>query len=112
MYETHIQARVPRRKLGATWVHWFQPHMWAENSRYNQAVYPSPETASSLMAKQWAALSDGQLFLLDAQTLCYKLHNGMRGIYSRIAEDLRCPIRLETPPSPALSTPLPARKSP
>lgn len=49
------------------------------------------------MAKQWAALSDGQLFLLDAQTLRYKLHNGMRGIYSRIAEDLRCPIRLETP---------------
>lgn len=186
-------------ELGATWVHWFQPHMWAEISRYNQSVYPSPvtdeaywitdgelkkgteaeideklqrpqnkifenaleffpnpyeplailddtenfsedlrqkfleadqkspldilresgdftqeeidlcssywsagyigspETASSLMAKQWAGLSDGQLPLLDAQTLRYKLTEGMRGIYTRMAEDLRCPIRLSAP---------------
>lgn len=56
-----------------------------------------PNTGSALMAKQWAALCDHRLSLLDDQTLRFKLVNGMRGIYGRIAEDLTCPIRLNTP---------------
>lgn len=53
-------------------------------------------TASPLMAKHWAALSDHRLSLLDEQTLKFKLKNGMRGIYEPLAADLRCPIHLET----------------
>lgn len=185
-------------ELGATWVHWMQPHVWSEITRYGQAIHPSPYTdraywvtggevrsgteaeldaalarpmakifersaeyfpnphdplhilsdayrgpaelreqfladdaagvleclrggdftqeeidlcdgywsagyigdpsqASSLMAKQWVALSDNRLPLLDEQTLRFKLVDGMRGIYENIAADLRCPIRLSTP---------------
>ncbi len=54
-------------------------------------------TASPLMAKHWAALSDHRLSLLDEQTLRYKLVGGMRGIYEAIAADLRAPITLNTP---------------
>lgn len=185
-------------ELGATWVHWMQPHIWAEITRYQQTIYPSPSDCdaywvsqgqvisgtesqmdarlarpqakifegsrdffpnpqdplailrpdskaseqlqeaflkadqdsvldpleegdfsqeekdlcnaywsagyignphqgSSLMAKQWAALSDHRLSLMDEQTLRFKLTNGMQGIYQAIAQDLTCPIHLETP---------------
>ncbi|BAQ11639.1 amine oxidase [Bacillus sp. OxB-1] len=30
-------------EMGGTWVHWFQPHVWAEISRYGLEVVPSPE---------------------------------------------------------------------
>ncbi|MDN5699048.1 MAG: FAD-dependent oxidoreductase [Kocuria sp.] len=185
-------------ELGATWVHWMQPHVWSEITRYDQSIYPSPfcddaywvtgdsvkhgseadleaaidrpmqkifensrdffpypyeplhvldersgsspelrqqflaadegsvldclrdgsfsqeeidlcnafwaagyigdpEQGSPLMAKQWAALSDHRMSLMEEQTLRYKLTNGMRGIYENIAADLNCPIRLNTP---------------
>lgn len=54
-------------------------------------------TASPLMAKHWAALSDHRLSLLDEQTLKFKLKNGMRGLYEGMAADLHCPIHLSTP---------------
>ncbi|ROZ63109.1 FAD-dependent oxidoreductase [Kocuria soli] len=185
-------------ELGATWVHWMQPHMWTEITRYGQSIFPSPvsdraywitdgqlkegseaqvdamlerpmakifegsreffpnphdplhvlsedftgpaevrerflafddqspldalrngeftqeeidlcdsywsagyigdpHNGSALMAKQWVALSDHRLPLLDEQTLRFKLTNGMRGVYQNMAADLRCPIRLSTP---------------
>ncbi|MDO5619626.1 NAD(P)/FAD-dependent oxidoreductase [Kocuria sp.] len=187
-------------ELGATWVHWMQPNMWNEITRYGQTIYPSPvseraywvtdgqlkegteaqvdamlerpmakilegsreffpnphdplhvlsdqftgpdevrerfvafdqqspldalrngeftqeeidlcdsywsagyignpHNGSALMAKQWVALSDHRLPLLDEQTLRFKLTHGMRGIYQNMAADLRCPIRLSTPVS-------------
>ena len=182
-------------EMGATWVHWMQPFIWTEITRYGQTIYPSPTadhaywlsdgvvhegseaeldaklaapqakifegsrdlfpypheplhifetdapeelrdrfrqadqggvldalrdgfsqeeidladaywsagyngnttSASPLMAKHWAALSDHRLSLLDEQTLKFKLTEGMRGIYERIAADLRADIRLNTP---------------
>ncbi len=54
-------------------------------------------TASPLMAKHWAALSDHRLPLLDEQTLRFKLKNGMRGIYEPLAADVTGEIRLNTP---------------
>ncbi|MGJ8720279.1 MAG: flavin monoamine oxidase family protein [Salinibacterium amurskyense] len=30
-------------ELGGTWVHWVQPHVWAEMSRYGIGIVPSPE---------------------------------------------------------------------
>lgn len=29
-------------EMGATWVHWYQPHIWTEITRYKQRIYPSP----------------------------------------------------------------------
>lgn len=54
-------------------------------------------SASPLMAKHWASLSDHRLSLLDEQTLRFKLTNGMRGIYEAIAADLAAPVHLGTP---------------
>lgn len=54
-------------------------------------------TASPLMAKHWAALSDHRLALLDEQTLRFKLTDGMRGLYEAIAADITAEIRLNTP---------------
>ncbi|WP_137824333.1 NAD(P)/FAD-dependent oxidoreductase [Brevibacterium sp. 2SA] len=65
---------------------------------YWTAAYQGPlETASPLMAKHWAALSDHRLDLLDEQTLEFKLKNGMRGLYEALAADLTCPIHLSAP---------------
>lgn len=185
-------------EMGATWVHWFQPYIWSEVTRYNQKIHTSPadnqafwltqgevRTAteaeaddkmlpgleaiyrhsdeffpnphdplailreefgadpdlvaefrefdqtsvmeildkegvdqevkdmvegfwaaayigdpyqgSSLMAKQWAALSDHSHKLVDEINLRFKLNNGMAGIYNSIREDLTCPVHLSTP---------------
>ncbi|OZG26410.1 amine oxidase [Williamsia sp. 1138] len=184
-------------EMGATWVHWMQPFVWTEITRYGQKIYPSPDiddaywvsggivhrgtehdldvalsrvqekifegsreffpnphdplallsdadtdpslrerflradtgsvldclregefsqmdidladsywsagyqgstaTASPLMAKHWAALSDHRSSLMDEQTLRFKLVDGMRGLYESIAGDLRADISLDTP---------------
>lgn len=183
-------------EMGATWVHWMQPFIWTEITRYGQEIYPSPDiddaywisegtvrrgtehdldealsrlqdtifagsreffpyphdplailddpttdpelikrflqadegsvldclqtgeftqeeidladsywsagyqgstaTASPLMAKHWAALSDHRSSLMDEQTLRFKLTKGMRGLYQAIAADVRGEIRLNT----------------
>ncbi len=186
-------------EMGATWVHWMQPFVWTEITRYGQEIYPSPDiddaywvsggtvrrgtehdldvaltrlqekifegsreffpyphdplhilddpatdpelvkrflqadqrsvldclregdyspedidladsywsagyqgptaTASPLMAKHWASLSDHRSSLMDEQTLRFKLTNGMRGLYESIAADLRADIELNSPVS-------------
>ncbi|OHU26765.1 amine oxidase [Mycobacteroides franklinii] len=183
-------------EMGATWVHWMQPFVWTEITRYGQEIYPSPDvdwaywlsgeqlfegterdlddaltplqdkifegsreffpyphdpfailndestdadlrarfleadngsvldclrngefsqeqidladsywsagyqgptaSASPLMAKHWAALSDHRSALMDEQTMRFKLVRGMRGLYDSIAADLRCPVHLKT----------------
>src|SRR5689334_22002076 len=30
-------------EMGATWVHWMQPFIWTEITRYGQQIYPSPD---------------------------------------------------------------------
>lgn len=65
---------------------------------YWSAGYNGPTgTASKMMAKHWASLSDHRLSLLDDQTLRYKLKFGMRHMYEQIAENLSGPIHLSTP---------------
>src|SRR5699024_10252957 len=67
-------------------------------SAYWSAAYiGNPETGSSLMAKQWAALSNLDLGLLDDITLKFKHVNGMQGIYNAMAESANTNIRLITP---------------
>ena len=49
---------------------------------YWSAGFQGPTaTASPLMAKHWAALSDHRSSLMDEQTLRFKLVHGMRGLY-------------------------------
>ncbi|OLT36004.1 amine oxidase [Rhodococcus sp. CUA-806] len=184
-------------EMGATWVHWMQPFVWTEITRYAQHIHPSPDietaywvsegtahtgtehdldvalatlqekifegsreffpyphdplsilndpstsaalrerflaadtgsvldclrdgtytqeqidladsywsagyqgstaTASPLMAKHWASLSDHRSALMDEQTLRYKLTAGMRGLYEALASDVSGRILLETP---------------
>ena len=65
---------------------------------YWSAAYQGPTaTASPLMAKHWASLSDHRSSLLDEQTLRFKLDRGMRGLYEAIAADIRGPINLGSP---------------
>lgn len=41
---TWVDQQLGRKlEMGGTWVHWFQPHVWAEISRYGLEVVPSPE---------------------------------------------------------------------
>lgn len=67
------------------------------NAYWSAGYQNYPSKTSSMMAKHWAALSDHRLGLLDDQTLRFKLKNGMRGIYSQIADGLTGPINLSTP---------------
>jgi len=40
---TWFEERMGRNlEMGGTWVHWFQPHVWAEITRYDLEVVPSP----------------------------------------------------------------------
>lgn len=66
-------------------------------SAYWSAAYiGNPSTGSSLMAKQWYAMSDENRRLMDDITLKWKLVNGMAGIYNAMATDLKSPIHLNT----------------
>lgn len=66
-------------------------------SAYWAAAYiGNPSTGSSLMAKQWLAMSDLNPRLMDDITLKWKLVNGMAGIYNAMAADLKSPIHLNT----------------
>src|SRR5699024_10106851 len=42
-------------ELGGTFVHWYQPHVWSEITRYNLEVIPSAQV------KQVQWITDGQL---------------------------------------------------
>lgn len=66
------------------------------NAYWSAGYIGNPATGSLLMAKQWAALCDHGLPLVDEQTLRYKLVNGMQGLYNGIANDLTGEIRLNS----------------
>lgn len=39
-------------EMGATWVHWLQPFVWAEITRYAQGIHPSPEVEEAYWISQ------------------------------------------------------------
>jgi len=67
------------------------------SSYWSGGYIGDPGTGSSLMAKQWAALSNMDLDIMNDITLKYKLVNGMKGLSDSIAGDLKNEIRLNTP---------------
>ena len=40
---THERLGGHALEMGATWVHWMQPFVWTEITRYGQEIYPSPD---------------------------------------------------------------------
>ncbi|SNS23709.1 Monoamine oxidase [Geodermatophilus saharensis] len=56
----------------------------------------SSQTGSATMALRWFALAGNDFDLLNDTTLAYKLADGMRGLYERIAADVRGTVTLGT----------------
>jgi monoamine oxidase len=69
---TWLDDRMGRRlEIGGTWVHWIQPHVWAEMARYGVGVVPGPP----LTAAHWVA--DGQRHTGTAEQLTDLIDKGM-----------------------------------
>ncbi|MFE4002460.1 flavin monoamine oxidase family protein [Nocardioides sp. YIM B13467] len=61
-------------EIGGTWVHWIQPHVWAEIVRYDLGIVPSPVPERAL----W--LTDGQVKEGTPDELIDLLDPGMRAV--------------------------------
>src|SRR6478736_791467 len=48
-------------ELGGTWVHWVQPHTWAEMTRYGREITRSPARGASPAPSQYASSTAGSL---------------------------------------------------
>ena len=61
-----------RLELGGTWVHWLQPHVWAELTRYDIGIVPSPTPEKIAWAGTgevtWMSADDFWDWLDPAQT--------------------------------------------
>jgi monoamine oxidase len=77
-----------RIELGGTWVHWIQPHVWAEITRYGLELTQSPVPSWS----RW--IVDGELRKGSAEEFLGLLDGGM----SSFLEDSR--VRFERPYEP------------
>lgn len=64
-------------ELGGTWVHWVQPHVWAEMTRYGQHIVRSPVAEEAYWLGAGDAPRTGTLD--DFQSL---IHDGQRRIVS------------------------------
>lgn len=63
-------------EMGGTWVHWVQPHVWAEMSRYGIGVVRSPSPVEAY----W--LADGRRHAGTANDLMALMDKGMQGTTS------------------------------
>ena len=77
-----------RIELGGTWVHWIQPHVWAEITRYGLELTQSPVPSWS----RW--IVDGELRKGSAEAFLGLLDGGL----SNFLEDSR--VRFERPYEP------------
>ncbi|QSE92637.1 FAD-dependent oxidoreductase [Rhodococcus pseudokoreensis] len=77
------------RKLdfGGTWVHWTQPHVWAEIGRYDLPLVSSPTAERAL----WRA--DGRVRTGTAEQLFALMDPGMTGVLAGSAELLPNPYQ-------------------
>ena len=60
-------------EMGGTWVHWFQPHVWAEITRYGLQIIESPRADER---RAW--ITDGTLYHAPAQTFYPMLNEAIR----------------------------------
>ena len=61
-------------ELGGSWIHWYQPHVWSEVTRYGLAVVESPSTDNC------AWIVDGELHRGSYRHLRDKLDEGMNAV--------------------------------
>src|SRR5689334_11187094 len=74
-------------EMGGTWVHWHQPHVWAELSRYGLELAESPEAPRVLTADGehdaiglWASLAEGNGRIChDARAVLPRPHDPLSG---------------------------------
>lgn len=59
-------------EMGGTYVHWFQPHIWAEISRYNLEIVEVP----TLEKAHW--ITDGELKTGTRDEMFAKINEGMK----------------------------------
>src|SRR5437867_3125521 len=71
-------------ELGGTWVHWVQPHTWAEMTRYGRQVTRSPAVEAA----------GGHWQLMHEASATYWVVGGMSGFTAAIAADVAGEIRL------------------
>ncbi|MCF6386714.1 FAD-dependent oxidoreductase [Mycobacterium sp. MBM] len=74
--------------IGGTWVHWTQPHVWAEIDRYGLALTSSPSPAAAL----WRA--GGQVKRGTAEQMFALLDPAMSAILAGSAEMFPNPFRI------------------
>lgn len=67
-------------ELGATWVHWMQPFVWTEMTRYGQTIYPSPFTDRAYWITQGETRQGSESDLDDLLT------EAQRGVFADARE--------------------------
>jgi monoamine oxidase len=72
-------------EMGGTWVHWHQPHVWAELSRYGLAIIESPAADGA------AYLTGGTLVEEDLAVLLVRLHGALDHLWSDARDLLERP---------------------
>lgn len=83
---TWLDRRLGRPlEIGGTWVHWIQPHVWAEMARYGVGVVPGP----TLTRAYWVA--DGQRHTGTPEQLTALLDKGMTLSTAGALEYFPCP---------------------
>ena len=74
-------------ELGGTWVHWTQPHVWAEIDRYGLDIYASAVPQRALWKK------NGELIEGSPEEMFGLLDDGMTRLLARSAELFPNPFR-------------------
>ena len=67
-------------ELGGSWIHWYQPHVWSEVTRYGLSVVESPSTDNC------AWIVDGELHRGSYAQLRDKLDDGMNAVLEDAVE--------------------------
>lgn len=70
-------------ELGANYVHWTQPHIWAEIDRYR---LPIDDTPSAIAPERWIYLKNGKPVEADINKMSAKLNLALEEFCSKSAE--------------------------
>jgi monoamine oxidase len=74
-FSTEVFGR--KSEVGGQWVHWLQPHVWAEIARYGMTLY---ETPGAVSPKSVGVLAQGKLTQIDPATCFAMLDAGMQQV--------------------------------
>lgn len=69
-----------RGDVGGQWIHWIQPHVWAERARYGLDIVETPGGNPALVG----VIVDGQLRNFTPEESLPLLTNGMRALFPEV----------------------------